>query len=63
MFHSTIINFSVSLHHNTKTKIMSGGNPADWGKKGYAIGVVIVVFILFVSLLIWVYGMNQNGLG
>lgn len=42
---------------------MSGDNPADWGKKGFAIGVFIVVLILFFSLLVWVYGMNQNGLG
>jgi hypothetical protein len=35
-------------------------NNQNWGSKGKAIGIVFLIFVLFVVLLIWVYGMNQN---
>jgi len=41
---------------------MSGSNNQNWGKKGFYIGVFATAFFLFVILLIWVYGMNGNGL-
>jgi len=42
---------------------MAEGNNKDWGKKGWYIGVFFVGLITFAILWIWVYGMNQNGLG
>jgi hypothetical protein len=35
-------------------------NNQNWGKKGAALGIVFLVFALFVILLIWVYMKNQN---
>lgn len=34
------------------------GTNNNWGKKGSAIGIIFVLFVLFISLLIWVYNMN-----
>ena len=35
---------------------MATGN--NWGKKGSALGIVFLVFLLFFILLIWVYQKN-----
>jgi len=42
---------------------MAGSNNNNWGTKGFFIGVFGTVLFLFFILLIWVYSMNQNGLG
>lgn len=39
-----------------------GPEEINYGKKGSTVGWVAVYFILFIILLIWVYGQNQNGL-
>ena len=41
---------------------MSEGAGHNWGKKGACLGQFLIAFLLFVILLIWVYGKNQAGL-
>jgi len=42
---------------------MAEGTNQNWGKKGSCLGMFFVALLLFVILLIWVYGKNQQGLG
>jgi len=46
----------------TKQKNMADGQNNNWGKKGACLGQFAIVIILFISLLIWVYTKNRNGL-
>ena len=41
---------------------MSEGAGQNWGKKGACLGQFLIAFLLFIILLIWVYGKNQAGL-
>jgi hypothetical protein len=63
-FKANPFTFVASINNcSTEHNIMAEGNNKDWGKKGWYIGVFFVALITFAILWIWVYGMNQNGLG
>lgn len=40
---------------------MASGLDHNYGQKGKTFGKIVIFFVLFIILMIWIYGKNQLG--